>query len=131
MKKTLGLLLALTMVVAACGDDDGGGGVGNSTDPATASSCDELADVTINLLQEAIDSVSDLSVADFMDIAATGEMPPAVERLDTMGNDLEARAGQLGCDDADAQRLVCARIDQLEANSEVADLILAGIAGEC
>ena len=130
MKKLLGLLLALTLVTAACGDDDGGG-VGNSTDPASANTCDELADVTINLLQDAIDSVSDLSVADFLEIASGGEMPEAVERLDTMGDELETRAGQIGCSDADAQSLVCARIDRLQADSEVADLILQGIAGEC
>ncbi len=130
MKKALGLLLALALTASACGDD-GGGGVGNSTDPAAASTCGELADVTINLLQQAIDSVSDLTVADFMDLAGTGEMPEAINRLDTMGNDLQARADQLGCTDEDAQTLVCDRIGNLSADTEVAQLILGSIGDSC
>ena len=46
MKRALGLLLTVVLMTAACGDDDGG--VGSQTDPASASTCGELADVTIN-----------------------------------------------------------------------------------
>lgn len=130
MKKSLGLLLALALVTGACGDDDDGG-IGKSTDPAAASTCAELADVTINLLQEAIDSVADLTLTDFMDLAGTDQMPEAINRLDTMGADLQSRADALGCSDEDGEALICERIGNLSADTEISQLILGSIGDSC
>jgi hypothetical protein len=128
MKKSLSLLLALALLTAACGDDDSGGG---NTDPAAANSCEELADVMINLLQEAVDSVADLTITDFMALSADGEMPEAIQRLEAIGESFEARADALGCSDEEGQQLVCDRIGSLKADTDVAQLLVAGIASDC
>ena len=100
------------------------------TDPAEAQSCDELVDVLFNIIQAAIDSVSDMSVTEFMDLA-DGSMPPEIARMDTMGEALEARASVLGCSAEEAQIDFCARVDELRADSDVAKLLISGIASNC
>ena len=129
MRKALGLLLVLGMVAAACGDDDGG--AGGSIDPANANSCEELADVTVNLVSEAIDSVDDMDMAAFLAIAEGAEAPPEWARMESVSEDLEARSEQLGCSEADSQRLVCERLSRLEPSSEVAELVLGGVMAAC
>ncbi|MCJ7725178.1 MAG: hypothetical protein MUP76_02150 [Acidimicrobiia bacterium] len=128
MKKALSLLLALVLLTAACGDDDSGGA---SIDPASAGTCGELADVMINLFQVAIDSVSDLSVTDFMALADGEDMPEEIQRLDTIGDAIGDRAAELGCSDEEGQQLVCDRIGNLKADGDVAQLLIAGIASDC
>ena len=124
MKKVLGLLLVLALMTSACGDD------GGNTDPAAAKSCDELTDVLFNLMQEAIDSVADMSLADFMDTAQS-DMPAAISRLETMGDELQARAEVLECSDVEAQAAFCSRIGELRADSELAQLLVSGPGGNC
>jgi hypothetical protein len=128
MRKIFGLLLAVMLLAAACGDDDGGG---NGTDPAAADTCEELADVGINMLQSAVDELDEMELDDFMAAASSDEMPPALQRMETLGEELEIRAEQLGCSEEEGQELLCERIDQLKADGEVGQLMLAGIAGEC
>lgn len=127
MRKSLSLLLALVLSTAACGDDSSGGA---NTDPATANSCEELADVMVNLLQEAVDSVADLTITDFMALGDEG-MPEEIQRMDTIGEAFEARAAALGCSDEEGQQLVCDRIGNLKADTDVAKLLVAGIASDC
>ena len=129
MRKALVLLLALALTAAACGDDDGG--TGGSTDPADANSCEDLADVTINLIQEAIDAVAGMDMADFLAMADEGTIPPEFERMESVGEEIEARADQLGCTDEDAQQLVCDRLGRIETGSDVAELILTGVSAGC
>lgn len=129
MRKALGLLLALALIAAACGDDDGG--AGGSVDPADANSCEDLADVTVNLIQQAIDAVADMDMADFLSMADEGNIPPEFEQMETVGEEIEARAEQLGCTEEDAQELVCDRLGRIEAGSDVAELILTGVSAGC
>ena len=138
MKKVLGLLLALALVVGACGDDNGDGGL---TDPAEAQSCDELVDVLFNIIQAAIDSVSDMSVTEFMDLA-DGSLPPEIARMDTMGEALEARASVLGCSARrgpdrflrpcrrTAGRLRCRQVARSAASQATADHLTNPIPGQ-
>ena len=88
MKKAFGLLLVLALTATACG-----GGAEGVTDPAEAGSCADLADVTINATQEAIDAFDELTIADFAALGESGEMPEALLRFETLGAEIEARAG--------------------------------------
>jgi hypothetical protein len=117
----------LILLVAGCGDDDDGGGVGGATDPAAANSCEELADVVLNIFQEAIDEVDQMDIADF----TSDEAPEAIQRLETLGDQLDSRASELGCSDAEGERLVCDRIDRLTAENQVGEIFLAQIQSEC
>lgn len=126
MRKALWLLLVLALVAAACGDDDGGG-----TDPASAESCEELADIGINLMQDAVDQFDDMDLAEFMEMASSDEMPAELQRLEEIGTQMETRAEELGCSDEEGDRLMCERVDELKADGDVGKLIVEGIKSEC
>lgn len=126
MKKALGLLLVLALTAAACGG--GGGGI---TDPAEANSCADLAEVTINMTQEAIDAFDEMSIADFAALGETGEMPEAITRLEALGRQLEQRAAELGCSDDELMELTCARIGDLKASGDFGKLMLAELTDQC
>ena len=126
MKKAFGLLLVLALTAAACG-----GGAGGVTNPAEANSCADLADVAINATQEVIDAFDELSIADFAALGESGEMPEALTEFETLGEELEQRAGLLGCSEEEVQQLTCDRIGNLKASGEFGDLMLAEFAAEC
>ncbi len=126
MKRALGLLLVLALTAAACGGDDGG-----VTDPAAANSCADLAEVTINATQEAIDAFDEMSIADFAELGETGEMPEALMKFETLGDQLEQRAGELGCSEEEVRKLTCDRIGDLKSSGDFGELMLAEFASEC
>ena len=127
MRRMLWLLLAVALVAAACGDDDGGGG----TDPAAAGSCEELADVGINLVQDAITELDSMELSEFMELAASDEMPEELQRLEEIGIQMETRAEELGCSEEEGDALLCDRVDRLQADGEVGTLIIEGIKSDC
>lgn len=114
MKKMLGLLLTLAIATAACGG-------GSGTDPASAKTCDDLAEISVNLIQEAIDSAAGMSMDEFN---ALEEPPAAFAALEEKGNELEKRADEIGCTEEEAQEKACERIGSLSANGEAAEFLL-------
>ncbi len=119
MKRTLALIFAGLLVFAACGDSGGG-----SDDPADATSCDDLVDSGLVLLQDALDALSELSLED---IATLEDDPEALQDLETRGEALQTRATELGCDESELSASLSERVDELEANGPFAELILEGI----
>lgn len=115
MKKNLGVFVALALLVAACGGDGG-------SDPASASTCEELADVSIVLVQDALDSIAGLGIDDMPE-----DMPEAFVRLE----ELAVRADELGCTEEEGSRLLCERYDRLTADGEAADVFLESLSGGC
>ena len=115
MKKALGLILALGLVTSACG--------GSSTDPASANSCDELADAGIAVVQDALDSIAGMSMDELMVLT---EQPEEFEKLETL--DFDGRAEELGCD---MEQLMCATLDRLTADGEAAGMFLKSIQEGC
>jgi hypothetical protein len=108
VKKLTGLLLVLALAATACGGDDASGEPDLST-------CDGVADATIDLVQDVITELEVLSPSDFGRLTqeGTGDFPvfaEIAERGDTLGT----AAVDLGCDDID--QLVADRADQLEAD---------------
>ena len=118
MKRLIAVLLASLMVFAACGDDDSG----------AASDCDDLVDQGLQLFQDALDAMGDMSLEDLADSGA--DTPPALQDLETRGEQLEAEADRLGCSDAELEAGLAARIDEVEATGPIAELILEGIKEE-
>jgi hypothetical protein len=119
MKKMLGLLLVLAMVAAACGDDD---------DAGSADNCEGVADAAIDLLQETIDALGDLSAEELASLDSE-EPPEAFADLEAEGEALEARATELGCSDEEMGRFVADRIDDLDvaADNIIGQFILEGL----
>ena len=115
MRKTLGLIVVLAVTAAACGGDSG-------NDPSTAESCEELADVAVVMLQEALDSIAGLGIDEVPD-----EMPEAFVRLE----DIDARADELGCSDEEGERLLCERYGSLRADGEAPEFFLSSLQDGC
>lgn len=117
MKKLIGLLLALGLVVAACGDD--------ASDPASMDSCEGLADATIALVQDVIDELGGMSPSEFGEMTQ-GETPAAFVDIEERGTAIGERAAELECTDIDA--LVQERADQLTADPSnvMGQLIIEG-----
>lgn len=106
MKKFAVLVLTLAIVAAACGDDD-------TADPATIGTCEGLADATIDLTQDVIDTLGDLTPEEFGALTQ-GEVSPEFEVIADRGEVIGVRAQELECTTLDA--LVTARADQLTAD---------------
>ncbi len=120
MNRLVAAICAAFMVFAACGDSSGGGG-----DPGSAESCDDLVDAGIDLIQDVLDELSDLDLAD---IEALGNEPPeALNDLETRGEELSQRAEELNCTDEELSQGLVDNLDQLEADGPFAELILQGL----
>lgn len=105
MKKLIGLLAVLSLVVAACGGDE----------PVSLDTCEGVAEATIDLVQDVIDELEAMSPSDFgrMSQEGTANFPAFVE-IEERGTELGLKAQELEC--ADIDTLVAERADQLEAD---------------
>jgi len=123
MKKLTVLLLSLAMVAVACGDDD-------ASDPASIGTCEGLADATIDLTQDVIDSLGALTPAE-LGAVSQGELTPEFEEIATRGEVIGTRAQELEC--TTINDLVTERADQLtaEPTNVIGLLVIEGVeAGE-
>jgi hypothetical protein len=116
MKRLTAIVLALALAAAACGDS------------GSASSCDELVDEAVDLFQDALDSLADLTLEDAAELG--DELPEEFETLETRGEELEAQSEELGCSEAELQARFDARVGDLTAEGPVAELILGGLLSE-
>ncbi len=115
MKRLLTLLVVAMLAFTACGDSGGG-----SDDPGDATNCDELVSSGLALFQDVLDAMSGLSLADL----ASEEEPAALQDLESRGEELDQRASELGCDEDELSADLLDRIDELDAEGEVAEFFL-------
>lgn len=114
MKRISILLVVVALALGAC---SGG-----------ASTCEELADEAIDLVQALIDDVeAELGDADLAELAESAADLPSLEEYEEKANDLDAQADDLGCSEAEMSGLVTERGDQLKATTPVGNLIIEGI----
>lgn len=111
------LVIAASVVVAACGS-------------GSATTCEEVADETIDLVQTLIDDVEgELGDMSLQELASLGtEELPAVERFRDEAAAIDARAAELGCAQSQIQELVVERADSLEAETPIGRLVIDGVA---
>jgi len=105
-------LLVTVLFAAACG------GGGETTDPASLTSCDAVAGAAIAVIQDSID---------LMDEASTNQSEPdagIVAAIEEAGAALDERAAALRCTDAEMTALLAELADGLEAESVVGQLII-------
>ncbi len=109
------LIVAIALVLSACGGGQ----------PET---CDEVADVTIDLMQELINDVEqevgDMSVEELI---ATGGELPSVDRFEADAAEIDERAAELGCTQTQIQNAVTSRIGALEADTPIGQFIIEAI----
>lgn len=107
-------LVLVALVFAGCGGE--------------ASTCEEIADQTIDLAQQLIDDVED-EVGDLpLDAVLSAEDGlPAAEDYAERSDRIDARAAELGCAPADLEALVAERADRLTAETPVGLFIVDAI----
>ena len=111
----IALILAIVLVTA------------NSSppDPLAANSCEELADVWVELVQLAIDDIGDAVSEDDLRV----EQADAV--FEARSTSFELRAETLGCSDSLMESLICLRVDSLKARGPYTTEILADLRSSC
>jgi len=104
------VVVCLAALLAGCGDSDA-----SPPDPVHAESCVDLADKYVEIAQELLDSIGELTPAD---------MSPPPPEVETAGeewfaeySELVPRIGQL-CEEAEFDALLCERESQLESFGE-------------
>jgi hypothetical protein len=89
------------------------------TTVTSASTCDELADASINIMQELFDQVAGLTTAE----VSTLDDNPALVALDEEASAVEAKVTTLQCRPSEQDRRVTERADRLEVDGEVAEFL--------
>ncbi len=109
------IVVAFALVAAAC---SGGG---------AAASCESVADEAIGLVQGIIDEFDNMSLED---LAALENEPPQFAELEQKANELEAKAEELGCSDAEMEKLMNERAGDLKAEGPFGQLLVESIKSE-
>ncbi len=116
LKRTLIVLtLVLALVLSACGGGQ----------PET---CDDIADVTIDLMQDLIHNVEqevgDLTVEEL--VATQGDLP-SVEEFQEEATKINEQAVELQCSQTTIETLVAERVHELEATTPIGQFIIEAI----
>ena len=119
MKKLSAIALALSLFVAACGGDD-------ATDPASIDSCEGVADATISLLQDVVDTIGELD-AEALGAMMAGEQPAEFDSLEETAGVIGQKGDELNC--TNLNELLAERVDQLEVadDNAIGQLIIQGL----
>ena len=108
-------IVVFALVLAACGGGQ-------------AETCDELAEETVNLMQELIEDVGkEVGNVSVEELIATGESLPSVEGFEEDAEKIDDRAAELGCTQTEIQNGVAARANQLEANTPIGQFLIEAI----
>ena len=116
LKRTLILLaLVLALVLSACGGGQ----------PET---CEDIADVTVDLMQNLIDDVEE-EVGDMTveELNATGGDLPSVEKFENEATKINDRAIELECSQTTIESLVAERVHRLEATTPIGQFMIEAI----
>ncbi len=114
MRKLFVLLAVLGLVAGACGGDSGG------------ASCESVADDAIQVIQDVIDEMDDMSLED---LAALDEEPAALTDMEARADQLQDQANELGCSDATMEGLLNDRAGNLTADGFFGELLIEELEG--
>ena len=113
-KKLITLIAGLALIVAACSSDG-------------EASCADIADEGIQLIQDFVDEVSELSLEE---IVGSGDDVPGLTDFEEEGERLQDKANDAGCSDEEMESLLNQRAGDLESDSEFGQLIIDSIRSE-
>lgn len=117
------LLAGAMLMLTACG------GSGFDGTIATATTCEELADAAMNLIQDVLDEVGDMSLSDLAEMQ--DDPPESIQAIEDLEGDLEAKADEIDCSEEEGMRLMCERLDDLDAGEGLGAVFIEGIRSEC
>lgn len=112
-KRILPLAIALSLVVAAC---SGG---------SEASTCEDIAIQTVDLIQELIDDVDaefeSMSIEEFIE---NGDSLPSIESFREESEAIDARSDELGCTPEQVAPAIAARVGDLTAETQLGRFVI-------
>jgi hypothetical protein len=114
----VGLAIGAT-IFAACSSD---------TDPASAETCGELEDMTIEFVQEMIDMLEADDVT-IEEIQSTTESPLSdeqTEKMQTQTEGIESRWYELACP-GETSDIVVDRVDELTYTKRIGEYLIGGV----
>lgn len=126
MRRLVVGLAILAVTLASCSDDA-------LPEPVEVETCDELVDVSVQLLDAWVEVIEELPV----DQLLAEDPPPEFDQLAQIGDDLDARAARLGCDAEEINVEVRARMatdssqdPESPVGEMLLDLVRGGVVGE-
>ncbi len=118
MRRILPLLLVFLLVFAACGGDDGDDADAESA--ADAETCEQLGDLFIKDTQTLLDELSTMDLAEF----TSEDEPEALTNFQSSIEEISSKSDELECSDEKLEQILTERVDELEAEGPVAELVL-------
>lgn len=118
---SIALVAVLALAAVACGGDDEDDNAPVTV--ANAETCEQLMDAFIPVMQDLLDAVSDMSMADLMSDEEPEFLADFEDRMDEIGD----KSDELDCQDDELQELLMERADQLTASGAVGELFLEAI----
>lgn len=121
MRMLFVLLLTLSLLLAGCGI--GRGGNDDQPDPASiedAETCEDVADYFVVVGQDFIDDAEDAG----MTALAAGAESEVLQRYLPKLEEIGQKADELGCSEDEMRPLLLERIDDLETDGPVGNLIV-------
>ena len=124
MRIVLPLLLVFALALAACGgDDDDDNDVASVDDAET---CEDIGDVFISEMQTLLDELSELDISD----VSGDDQPEAMTDFEENLNGLDEKAQELDCSDEEMAEILEGRVDDLEADGPLAEIVLDAFRSE-
>jgi hypothetical protein len=120
--RALAAVLAVTGVLAIAGCAEG-----NSTDPRSAKSCDQLVERAVPVVRQLVEDLRGKTSAD---LELTGADDPYAV-LTRPFEPFQARAEELGCDAGELRRLACSAYRGIEPTGPLAQEFLARVGELC
>lgn len=117
-------------------DSDNRSSEGGNAAVQDAEDCTALVDaatpVFTGLFQQLVDDTQDMSVADLAslgdDVEGSQVFRDWIEDVETEGAAIEAKSGELGCSDADAEQALCQAVDGVTADNDIARAMIEEMA---
>ena len=111
--RVMGLMAAVVFVVAACGGGDSD----------TVADCEELADTSIATIQDVLDDLDGLTLAEQAALGSD-DAPPLLADIEARFAALGVQAVALECADAEMSVLMQSRFGELSSQSDFGKLVL-------
>lgn len=124
--RILGPMMALVLMlgIVACGSDDDSDDAADAVTIETATSCTQLMDLFMPIVQDMLDATSDMEMTEFMTMT---EPPDFVTDFEASIEEIGAKSDEIGCEDDEMQGLFDERLDDLTADGEVAEYLLQSL----
>lgn len=102
-------------------------------DPALVASCQMIADLHLEALQDVLDALGPMTVDELQALetnSATGKVPDALDQYEAISSDLDARAEQTNCTQQSLV-LVCEGLEELNTFGEAGLTIVSTASTSC